>query len=102
MWHGLKIGAAMVVVAGLVMSALAVARAADEPASDGQRIGAEQLILEALAPLLDDGTLTGEQAEFRGGVEHEEFIGVCPDCGSQLEFAEGCVKCHVCGFSECG
>jgi len=63
MWHGLKIGAAMVVVVGLVMSALAVARAADEPASDGQRIGAEQLILEALAPLLDDGTLTGEQAE---------------------------------------
>ncbi|MEK6612867.1 MAG: vitamin B12-dependent ribonucleotide reductase [Gemmatimonadota bacterium] len=31
-----------------------------------------------------------------------EFIGSCPDCGSQLEFAEGCVKCHVCGFSECG
>jgi ribonucleoside-diphosphate reductase alpha chain len=32
----------------------------------------------------------------------EAFIGTCPDCGSQLEFAEGCVKCHVCGFSECG
>lgn len=32
----------------------------------------------------------------------ETFIGTCPDCGSQLEFAEGCVKCHVCGFSECG
>jgi ribonucleoside-diphosphate reductase alpha chain len=32
----------------------------------------------------------------------ESFIGTCPDCGSQLEFAEGCVKCHVCGFSECG
>ena len=30
------------------------------------------------------------------------FIGTCPDCGSQLEYAEGCVKCHVCGFSECG
>jgi ribonucleoside-diphosphate reductase alpha chain len=30
------------------------------------------------------------------------FVGSCPDCGSQLEFAEGCVKCHVCGFSECG
>ena len=26
----------------------------------------------------------------------------CPDCGSQMEYAEGCVKCHVCGFSECG
>jgi ribonucleoside-diphosphate reductase alpha chain len=32
----------------------------------------------------------------------ESFIGTCPDCGSQLEFAEGCAKCHVCGFSECG
>jgi ribonucleoside-diphosphate reductase alpha chain len=28
--------------------------------------------------------------------------GACQDCGSQLEFAEGCAKCHVCGFSECG
>jgi ribonucleoside-diphosphate reductase alpha chain len=32
----------------------------------------------------------------------ESFAGACPDCGSQLEFAEGCMKCHVCGFSECG
>ncbi|HJR40851.1 MAG TPA: vitamin B12-dependent ribonucleotide reductase [Gemmatimonadaceae bacterium] len=33
---------------------------------------------------------------------NESFMGTCPDCGSQLEYAEGCVKCHVCGFSECG
>jgi ribonucleoside-diphosphate reductase alpha chain len=33
---------------------------------------------------------------------NEAFMGTCPDCGSQLEFAEGCVKCVVCGFSECG
>jgi ribonucleoside-diphosphate reductase alpha chain len=32
----------------------------------------------------------------------QDFIGACPDCGSQLAFAEGCAKCHVCGFSECG
>jgi ribonucleoside-diphosphate reductase alpha chain len=32
----------------------------------------------------------------------QDFIGTCPDCGSQLAFVEGCVKCHVCGFSECG
>ena len=37
-----------------------------------------------------------------GSVGGEVFMGTCPDCGSQLEFAEGCVKCHVCGFSECG
>ena len=35
------------------------------------------------------------------GPEHD-FIGACPDCGSQLAFIEGCAKCHVCGFSECG
>jgi ribonucleoside-diphosphate reductase alpha chain len=33
---------------------------------------------------------------------HEPMAGACPDCGSQLEYAEGCMKCHVCGFSECG
>jgi len=45
-----------------------------------------------------------EQVAFFDGVGNsgEAFIGTCPDCGSQLEFAEGCVKCHVCGFSECG
>jgi ribonucleoside-diphosphate reductase alpha chain len=32
----------------------------------------------------------------------QDFIGACPDCGSQLAFVEGCAKCHVCGYSECG
>lgn len=35
------------------------------------------------------------------GMQHT-LAGACPDCGSQLEMAEGCMKCHVCGFSECG
>ena len=50
------------------------------------------------------GSGDGEQtAMFEvSGNGGEAFIGTCPDCGSQLEFAEGCVKCHVCGFSECG
>ncbi len=42
-----------------------------------------------------------EMAE-NGYHDAEAFMGTCPDCGSQLEYAEGCVKCHVCGFSECG
>ena len=44
--------------------------------------------------------LGGEQIVL-GGMQ-ETLSGACPDCGSQLEFAEGCMKCHVCGFSECG
>lgn len=45
-------------------------------------------------------TRGGEQMAL-GGMQ-ETLSGACPDCGSQLEFAEGCMKCHVCGFSECG
>jgi ribonucleoside-diphosphate reductase alpha chain len=51
------------------------------------------------------GRVSGEQMQqlsfeaYNGG---ETFMGTCPDCGSQMEYAEGCVKCHVCGFSECG
>jgi ribonucleoside-diphosphate reductase alpha chain len=46
----------------------------------------------------------GGQAQFGFDAVNrsESFIGTCPDCGSSLEFAEGCAKCHVCGFSECG
>jgi len=49
-------------------------------------------------------SVTGEQLAFvsLNDQQAQSFIGTCPDCGSQLEFAEGCVKCHVCGFSECG
>jgi len=27
--------------------------------------------------------------------------GVCPDCGSSLVHEEGCLNCHLCGFSKC-
>jgi ribonucleoside-diphosphate reductase alpha chain len=57
-----------------------------------------------LAPVVSQpvsqGSGRGEQMIF-GGMQ-QMLSGACPDCGSQLEFAEGCMKCHVCGFSECG
>jgi ribonucleoside-diphosphate reductase alpha chain len=39
-----------------------------------------------------------------GGGNHDihRVQGACVDCGSQLSFEEGCVKCHSCGFTECG
>ncbi len=54
-------------------------------------------------PITRPPMLGGEQHQVEFGKSGGEvFMGTCPDCGSQLEFAEGCVKCHVCGFSECG
>jgi ribonucleoside-diphosphate reductase alpha chain len=44
----------------------------------------------------------GGEAGLRARGPEQDFIGACPDCGSQLAFIEGCAKCHVCGFSECG
>jgi len=46
--------------------------------------------------------VTAGEHEF--ALRHTEptLAGACPDCGSQLEMAEGCMKCHVCGYSECG
>ena len=46
--------------------------------------------------------VVGEAQQLSLGGMQETLSGACPDCGSQLEFAEGCVKCHVCGYSECG
>ena len=45
-------------------------------------------------------TRAGEQMSLSG--MQQMLAAACPDCGSQLEYAEGCAKCHVCGYSECG
>ena len=35
--------------------------------------------------------------------QSDAVLGACPACGSShLAFEEGCKKCYVCGFSECG
>lgn len=72
--------------------------------------GVQQDLLED-GSVRDDGVVSIHQktaAGPQGEMLHLELhdaaqpAGACPDCGSQLEFAEGCVKCHVCGYSECG
>jgi ribonucleoside-diphosphate reductase alpha chain len=42
------------------------------------------------------------QLSLNGYDPGETFMGTCPECQGQLEFAEGCMKCHICGYSECG
>lgn len=77
-----------------------------------ERQGIQQELLggpSAQSPMADNApkvivqrtASTGEQM-LLGANPNEMLSGACPDCGSQLEYAEGCMKCHVCGFSECG
>ena len=50
------------------------------------------------------GDVGGAQPQFSSSAgTHTNFLGSCPECGAgQLSFEEGCVNCHVCGYSQCG
>jgi ribonucleoside-diphosphate reductase alpha chain len=72
-----------------------------------EKEGVQQELLPGVAPSSAEAPVTiqkvgrgAEQMALEG--MQQTLSGACPDCGSQLEFAEGCMKCHVCGFSECG
>jgi ribonucleoside-diphosphate reductase alpha chain len=71
-----------------------------------EKQGVQQDLLSAspspALPSRDVVSGQGGEALERGAGASQDFIGACPDCGSQLAFIEGCAKCHVCGFSECG
>ena len=64
--------------------------------------GLVEVVLPAPAPVTGSAGGAEPQYGFDPINRGESFIGTCPDCGSSLEMAEGCAKCHVCGFSECG
>ncbi len=51
----------------------------------------------------EGATRTQAQSDAFHQAQEEAFLGSCPECGAgQLAYEEGCMKCHVCGYSECG
>ena len=50
---------------------------------------------DAMAQVLKRVTMTADPQETT------RANGVCPDCGSSLVPAEGCLNCQICGFSKC-
>ena len=43
----------------------------------------------------------GKRAATASAVETSTGLG-CPECDGLLVFAEGCLACHACGYSQCG
>jgi ribonucleoside-diphosphate reductase alpha chain len=73
-----------------------------------ERYMAEKEGVQETLPLgasVDAGAAQGgaqAQISLDGGYQ-ANFLGSCPECGAgQLSFEEGCVKCHICGYSQCG
>jgi len=60
-----------------------------------------EMPVQVSAPEVVQAITSNAEQLVLGGMK-ETLSGACPDCNSQLEYAEGCVKCHVCGYSECG
>lgn len=61
-------------------------------------------VQEAL-PLTVGNTQGATQAQASASPASPDLfdMGTCPDCATgHLAFEEGCKKCHVCGYSECG
>jgi ribonucleoside-diphosphate reductase alpha chain len=70
-----------------------------------ERYLAEKDGVQEALPLTAPSPAGAVQPQVRGASAGaaDDFFGTCPDCGAgQLAFEEGCVKCHVCGYSECG
>ena len=56
-------------------------------------------------PLMVSSTQAATQTQATASSHTGETydMGTCPDCGTgHLAFEEGCKKCHICGYSECG
>lgn len=43
-----------------------------------------------------------ETPDHAGDTPRGNIVGTCPDCGSALEYIEGCALCKFCGYSKCG
>lgn len=73
----------------------------DSPRNLGQVLAAQPAVL----PVTSSAAVVAKAGADRYGIDAVRIYGEspeCPECGSGLEFGEGCVTCRSCGYSKCG
>jgi ribonucleoside-diphosphate reductase alpha chain len=82
----------------------AVAQAIERYLSEREGVQEELSILAPPAPVTAGSGVRPEARSQKAAAQMgQSYLGSCPECGTgQLAYEEGCVKCHVCGYSECG
>ena len=89
---------------GRIMSlADGLARAFSKYLQAKERNGLQALLLGEVDPTALSEPVKSKAAPATAlGRDNESLFKVkCPECQGALAFAEGCVKCHSCGFSQC-
>ena len=84
----------------------AIAQAIERYLAEKEGVQGE-LVMEVPVTVKAGGVVGGAGVAGQGELymlDHTaQTLGACPDCGAgQLAFEEGCKRCYVCGFSECG
>ncbi|MBI5750349.1 MAG: TSCPD domain-containing protein, partial [Nitrospinae bacterium] len=83
---------------------------------NGNRVlSCSDAISKAIGRYLKNSELGIENGELKTGDSHDPLsrvsrihnsqftisVGACPDCGSAMEQADGCLVCRACGYSKC-
>jgi len=63
-----------------------------------QKDGLVLSIPDAIAKVLENRYLKGKKPL---KIERQLEVEVCPECGQPINYEEGCMTCHFCGYTKC-